>query len=75
LGLDEISGLGVAAILAVYAEFGRSERVNEGITIEWLPMSAQSREIFREWDTQKINFVELTGEQSTGEAELYDRSV
>jgi NACHT domain len=55
--LDNWSGLGVAASLAIHAEIGENPR----ISLAGLPMPAEFRKIFDDWTAGQVDFVEFTG--------------
>jgi hypothetical protein len=65
--LDNFSGLGVAAVCAMYSEIMGDSREREIIRIEairelpltTLPMPARFKKLFQDWHHGRVNFVEI----------------
>jgi hypothetical protein len=55
LNLDQLSGLGMAACLASYTEIGDNPR----IYLTSLPMPAEFKKLFRDWEAGRVNFLEF----------------
>ena len=56
LDLDELSGLGVAACIAICTEIGQYPR----ISLTRLPMPAKFRKLFQDWTAKQVHFVKFT---------------
>ena len=60
LFLDELSGLGFAAILAIHNEISRVSRPRENLSK--IPMPPNFRRLFQDWTENRINFVKIIDE-------------
>jgi hypothetical protein len=59
-GLDEFTGLGLAAAIAIGSELSELPTFMQAHRLSDLPMPARFRELFRDWGPGRTAFVEIT---------------
>ncbi|HEY6491890.1 MAG TPA: NACHT domain-containing protein [Trebonia sp.] len=65
-GLDEFTGLGLAAAIAIGSELSDLATFMQAHRLSDLPMPARFRELFRDWAAGRIAFVEITNREPAG---------